>query len=313
MPESNRQGLEYQSGTGAGFQAIDENNGENRHTGQQGNQCIQQSDGDTGAGNGGTLRQVGTVDHDGAHAQAQGKEGVAHGDQYTVRRNLAEIRGKQELQPLVEGAAGQRVTVQHDQQHKQRRHQETYRFFKPAAHAARDHNHGHHHEQGMPGQQAFRITGQLLENTRNAFSGGAGKGPCRGPEYIGQRPAGNDTVIGKNQESSQHAGPAEPPPARMGAGFFGQAAHGIDGTLAAAPAQHDFRHHDRNTDDGDTGQVHQHKGPATIFPGNIGKLPDIAQTHRRTGRRQHKGQAAGPAAVYGFSSFGHGVLFRIAL
>ena len=84
-----------------------------------------------------------------------------------------------------------------------------------------------------------------------------------------------------------------------------QFAHGIDRTLPTFTTDQHFGHHDRNTDKGDTEQIQQHEGTATVFTGDVGKLPDVAKTDGRTGGRQHEQPAARPHTVPRFATFGH--------
>jgi hypothetical protein len=147
------------------------------------------------------------------------------------------------------------ITHEHQQQDKQGRHQQAHGSFQPTAHPTRNHHHGHHHEEGMPGKQAFRITGETGKDTLYPVCRLPGKQATAGTEHVGERPAGDHAVIGEDQESRQHTGPAQPLPVPADAFLGSEGAHGIDRTLAPAPAQHDFGHHDRNTDDGDTARL----------------------------------------------------------
>ena len=72
--------------------------------------------------------------------------------------------------------------------------------------------------------------------------------------------------------------------------MLGDQAQTLDGAPATATTDHDFRHHDRNPDDRDAQQIHQHEGAATVLTGDIRKFPDIAQAHGRAGSGKNKGQ-----------------------
>ena len=52
--------------------------------------------------------------------------------------------------------------------------------------------------------------------------------------------------------------------------------------------------HDRKTDDGDADQIYQDKRTTTVFAGDVGKLPDVPQTDRRTGRRKNETELRSP-------------------
>lgn len=63
-----------------------------------------------------------------------------------------------------------------------------------------------------------------------------------------------------------------------------------DRVLTSPPADQHLSHHERNTDQCDTGKVGQNEGTASVLACEVRKPPDIAETNRRAGSRQNKYQ-----------------------
>ena len=234
--------------------------------------------------------QVRAIDHDGAHAQAEREKCMTHRNEHALP---ADFPGREQKTNAFHEMPGcHRVGHGHQQQGQQGRHQKTHGFFQSVFDTAGDDNHGHHHKYGMPCQQSFRVGHECAEDVVDAVRGHADELAAAGSEYIGKRPARDDTVIGKNQKTCDYPHPAQHDPALTASFFFGQRVHGIDRALTAATSNHGLCHHDGDTNQGYTKQVNNNKSTATVFTGDIGEFPDIAKADGRTGCRENKDQPA---------------------
>ena len=314
--KGDRQGLKNQPGPGRRLQPVGEDDREDRHPRHQRHQGVENANEYGGTGDGGPLRHIGAVDHDGPHAEAEGEEGVPQGHQHrgaahfalfqprhrlATVEHLLKVRGEEELQPLVEKARIEGIAHQDQEQHEQRRHQIGHRLFEAGLDPLGDHEHGHQHEQGVPGQHPLRIADQTVEHGLHPGRVHPAEGVGGGPHHISQGPTGDDAVIRENEKTRQHPAPADQGPTAVAARLPAEGGHGVDRALAAATPQHDLRHHDRNTHHGDAEQIDQNKGAPPVLTGDVGKLPDSAQPHRRAGRRQNKDQTRRPLSMNGYS------------
>src|SRR5690606_8741461 len=125
-----------------------------------------------------------------------------------------------------------------------------------------------------------------------------GKHPGRHLASVRQRPARNHTVKRQNKEAGSRPHPADTNKGLRRFKFMSQALHRMDRAATAFTAHHNLSHHHRNARHQNAEQIHQDKSTTTVFTGNVGKLPDIPQPHRRTGGCKNKGPASPPNTVY---------------
>ncbi len=147
----------------------------------------------------------------------------------------------------------------------------------------------------MPQYLAKAVLFQTLEhgidlrgNLRGGRAGNGGEGACQGAKQVVQGPSGHHRIVGQNNKGGEDADPARQLP---GGAATLQAYKGTDSVAPGMSADHQFRHHDRQADQGDADQVDQHKSAATVVAGDVGKLPDVAETHGAAGGRQDKAEA----------------------
>ena len=96
------------------------------------------------------------------------------------------------------------------------------------------------------------------------------------------RPAAHHGIITENQERRQDGEQSYPLPGRSG----GQFAHSAKGVQAAAAADDGFGKEDGQCHQQAGGDIHQDEGGAAIFAQDIGKTPDVPQSH---GAARHSG------------------------
>ena len=159
----------------------------------------------------------------------------------------------------------------------------------------------------MPQAQPPRIRGQRTKAGTGALPVYTDKLTTAHADDVIQRPARHHAVERQDQQRSDHPHDGRPGPARRGPRLQCQGAQGIHRAAASAPAQHRLGQHDRQPDQRDTDQIHQHKGAATIDAGHIGKLPYIAQAHCRSRGREDEYPATGPDTVDGDIVLRHGL------
>ncbi|MNZ41408.1 hypothetical protein D3C78_589570 [compost metagenome] len=231
---------------------------------------------------------------------------MAEGHQHALAGQLAEVGGEQELHRLHEVPGGGGVADHHQQQDEQPRHHEAQRALQPVAHAESDDAQGHQQHQTAVGGQLPRIGEQGVEQRAAALAIQAGEAAAQRRGGVGQRPAGDHRIEAEDQEAGEHRHAAEAPPVPAGAGLAGHRGDGALGVGAAAPADHELGHQQRDADGQDAGQVDQHEGAAAVLPGDVGKLPDVAQTDRRTGGGEEEYPARRPQAATGRAAGGAG-------
>ena len=69
---------------------------------------------------------------------------------------------------------------------------------------------------------------------------------------------------------------------------FGQVPHTHNRTLAAGASQHDLGNQNRDADGEDRQCVDQYKSTATVFTGEVGEAPQIAQADGGANRGEKK-------------------------
>ena len=143
----------------------------------------------------------------------------------------------------------------------------------------------------MPQEQGCRIAEQPGEYRANGLCGLARKLATGGRSNVGHGPAANHRIERQNQETGQHADSTDHPPDRFQALACCNQAQAVDGAVATPAANHDFSHHDGNTDHGNADQVYQDKGATAVLTGNVGEFPDIAEADGGTGGGEDKGEA----------------------
>ena len=99
-----------------------------------------------------------------------------------------------------------------------------------------------------------------------------------------------DTGTSEPSEPSDTNSPAEeaePAVERLICPDAGQTGFAADGDLG---------NHQRKAEGDGQNDIHQQENAAAVLCGQIGESPEVAKTYRRTGRCQHKADAAGKAA-----------------
>ena len=138
----------------------------------------------------------------------------------------------------------------------------------------------------MPQQQGAGIAQQTRENSTHGVCGLAGELAAGGGANVGNGPATNYRVKRQNQEACKNAHGANQFPGRVQSVPLGNGLDAVNRAVATTTADHHLGHHDGNTDDGDTQQVHQHKSATAVFAGYVGEFPDVSEAHSGTGGRE---------------------------
>ena len=107
-------------------------------------------------------------------------------------------------------------------------------------------------------------------------------------------PAADNRIIGHNQNRNHRIDPAAQRPP-FGCSKCLISAHR---TLSGHTTQRRFRHNHGIAKGQRQDNIDQQKNTATIFGSQIGKSPDVAQSHRCAGCRQHKSDFAGKRASF---------------
>jgi hypothetical protein len=124
-------------------------------------------------------------------------------------------------------------------------------------------------------------------------------------EGVVHGPAGDDDVIGEDDEAGDHAQPAHAGP---GGAAALEPLEGHDRLSLGGPADHDLGHHDRDAHQSNADKIDDDEQPAAVFARDVGELPDVAQTDGRTGRGEDEAQSAAPLR----SRCRHGLLLALA-
>ncbi|MNF52785.1 hypothetical protein D3C84_341440 [compost metagenome] len=222
---------------------------------------------------------------------------MAEGHQYALAGQLAEIGGEQELHRPHEVPGGGGVADHHQQDQEQPGHHEAQCALQAVAHTERDYAQGHRQYQAAVAGELPGIGEQGVEQCTAALAIQAGEAAAERRRSVGQGPASDHRIEAEDQEAGQHCQTADAPPVAAGAGLASHRGDGALGVGAAAAADHELGHQQRNADGQDTGQVDQDEGAAAVLPGDIGKFPDIAQAHRRTGGGEEEYPARRPQAA----------------
>ncbi|MNQ54639.1 hypothetical protein D3C85_687090 [compost metagenome] len=192
---------------------------------------------------------------------------------------------------------GHAVTQQHQNHHEQQRHHDAQAALKPGDHALGDDEGRQQHENRMPKCQTPWIGDDIAEISADLIGCGALEVAAAHIDNVVERPAADHTIERQDQQCRDHPGKCAPRPFARVPGFQCQHLQGVRRTLPGAPADQGFSEHDRDADQRDARQKHQHKGAAAVDPDHVGELPDTTQSHGRTGRGEYEYPAASPTAV----------------
>ena len=128
----------------------------------------------------------------------------------------------------------------------------------------------------MPSYQGDRVHHEIVKQSWTPVSCDPAEGSRSGKEDVGQGPAPNHAVVGKDQHAGQGSDPSNQLPILAGVYFLSEVPHGIDRRLPPASPQHHLGHHHGNAQGGDAQYVHENKGAPAMLTGEVGKLPDVA-------------------------------------
>ena len=120
-------------------------------------------------------------------------------------------------------------------------------------------------------------------------------GALNGLEDVGKDPGDHLGVEGHDEEGGQHAEGTDQPP---GLPFGGQGLQGGDGVALGPAPEGDLGDHHRQTDEQGRQQIDQQEAGAAVFPGHVGKLPDITQADGRAEGGGEDAEAAGESIPF---------------
>ncbi len=214
---------------------------------------------------------------------------MAQRDQHAGGGQRGEVRHEQKLQRLQEFARHSSIANQPEQQHEQTGHEEPQRALQPAAHTKADNQHGRCQHQRAADDQPHRAGQQAIEHLTTGVTTHTAESAAERGRDVGQCPTGNHQVKTENEKTGQSTEPAGNAPTSTGASLTGQTRHRVIGVLPTTTADHHLGHQQRDADQQNATEIHQHKCAAAVLTGDVGELPDIAQADRRAsgGQEEH--------------------------
>ena len=160
--------------------------------------------------------------------------------------------------------------------------------------AAQNDTHGEDHERGVEQEDLRRIGNKGTEElSRNLRRGECAHAAGHGLDDVGQRPPAHHGVKRQDEKPGEHAHEPDDHPRRAGR----QSAERANGIESGPPADGELRQHDGEPHHRDAEQVDEDERPAAVLPGDVGKLPDIAQPDGRAGRGEDEPQPGGPQSA----------------
>ena len=127
---------------------------------------------------------------------------------------------EKEIEAGFEIAFDGRVADHHEQHEEQRGHQRFDCSFDAVLKATTDNKKCDRQEHGMPQRHRHR-TGQQAVELAGDLGGRCATKAVRGLADVAQRPSGDNTVIGRDQEADDHTHPADDRPALRTPGALG--------------------------------------------------------------------------------------------
>lgn len=200
-----------------------------------------------------------------------------------------------------EGPRAHAVTDQQKQDDKQQGHEQGGEGLKPRAHAARHDQHGDHDRHRVPEQQLHGAGHEGLEHALDRGAIQATEAAGGRLLHVGDGPAHDHAVVTEDEETRDHAHPAEITPGGRGAFLPHQFGHGVNRAAPSTAAKHDLGDQDRRGDQQDAGEVNHYEGAAAVLPKDVGELPDVAEADGGPGGGKDERQAGGPLAMDGFA------------
>ena len=149
----------------------------------------------------------------------------------------------------------------------------------------------------MPEHRRYPVSGQPTEDIGYLIRACTSKRAGATLEDVRDRPAGHDTIVGENNETSANAEQTHEIPFSVAALLLAQESHCRDGIAPAAPSNENFRHHDGQAHGEYAHQVDQNERPAAVHACDVRKLPNVAQSDGSAGQGQDKGKPGGPASL----------------
>ena len=222
---------------------------------------------------------------------------MAQGNQDAVNGQGAEIRGKQEADRFAEMTGGGGIAHHYQQQHQQCRHQDGRSTLKATLQATGYHQDNQRHKDGVPEQQQAGVTQQITEQGAYRVSRTTGEVTHGRVADVGSRPAADDGVERQNDKGREHTDDGRNTPTRRRQVALCHQPETGDRVVATIPADKHLGHHDGNTDDEDTEQVHENERAAAVFTGYVGKLPHVTKADSRTGCCQNKRESGRPESA----------------
>jgi hypothetical protein len=106
---------------------------------------------------------------------------------------------------------------------------------------------------------------------------------------VSERPARNDTVIGEDQDTGQHAHATDQLPAAGTALFLAKQRHRRYRISATPPPDQNLGHHYRHADQYDAQKVNDYERAAPVLARDVWEFPNVAETHGRAGNCENEG------------------------
>ncbi|MNE14661.1 hypothetical protein D3C80_1075490 [compost metagenome] len=244
--------------------------------------------------------KVAAIGHHAAHADGELEEGQPHGRQHHAGGDLGKIRGEQEIQPLARPGQGQTANADHQQQDEEHRHQPLGDGLYPLRHPHQQYASHQRQHQPLPQQALQGIRDERIEGRPR--DGGIGREDLAAGrlEDVGKHPGRHFGVKRHDEEGRRHPHGRDQPPGLPLGRQLDEPAHRVGFCLTA---QHDLRDHHRQPHQQGGDDIDQQKTGAPVFPGQIGKFPDVAKADRRAQGRGKHAEGAGKT----ISGFGKGI------
>ena len=242
------------------------------------------------------IRAVGNHD---THGQRHRVKQLAESAEHSRGRELRKVGQQIVFQAGHCAVDRQRVDCDDHAQHGKHRHHDAAGLFNALFHTEDNDQRGQQHINQKPRGRAAEVqhgsrdgacvkADEIVEKSAVVGRGQTVAGKEGG--QIFHHPAADDAVIRRDDDRHKRRDPAEeaePAVERLICPDAGQTGFAADGDLG---------NHQRKAEGDGQNDIHQQENAAAVLCGQIGESPEVAKTYRRTGRCQHKADAAGKAA-----------------
>ena len=237
----------------------------------------------------GALRKIGAVRDENAGAEGERKEGVSHCAQDRPGRQVFRSEAQKILHAFHGAIERESADDDGEHHHEEHRHQQFGNALDSLLNAAA-HGECREGEKGKKpgnvdpagGDDFPEVVPQGLRIFRNdAHRQGLGQ--------VGDAPAADDAVVGKNQKRGEDCEGAQ-----ERKGSSPDAAHGADGRASAAPADRNLCHEEHEARRERKDDVGKNEGSSAVDAGPEREFPDGAEADRRAGRGENEAEARAP-------------------